>query len=296
MLLQPRNFLPAAACIVLFVIMGRFSLRILSQLPDFPAKRQMMWGARWFWLVMLAMIALAFLATYVGLTRTDYLISSMIAGKLVLDAGLASAHLYRRQGNGMFLSMQALGARLRAKPFDALKWIEKVEIRWARRWWVRGWVIGVCGFALAVDAYLILGFTYPLDVSFGTMDRAQRIADEVARCVGDDLGLPQVQGVEGYAPRSAFDTPEEFGNLRAVRASVVHAAAVIRGARPVDGSVTGEYVLFVKIAADTEKPEAEELLGRAQGVLATQSESHRWRISVYNRESEVSVTGLYPVQ
>ncbi len=157
-------------------------------------------------------------------------------------------------------------------------------------------MIGVCALALAGDAYLILGFTYPMDVSFGTMDRAQQIADEVARCVGNDLKAPSVQGVEGYAPRLALAMPEHFGNLKAARASLRHIGLAMRGAGPVDASVTGEYLLLVKVTADTEKPEAEELLGRAQDALTTQGESHRWRISVYNRESELSVRGVYPVQ
>ena len=293
---EPKNVLVPVAFIALFVVSGAASSRILKRLPHFLHKPEMEWGARWVWLILLSFVALALATTYLALTRTAYTISSWLFGKLVLDIGFLSVTTLRYQFYGVLLGPAALGTRLKGRQFNIGAWLAKQERWWSRRWRARALEFGGFALVLLMDAYIILGFTYPIDLSFDVLFRAQRIADAAAASVKRDLRSPRVLKVQGYAPRSAIDSFNhlDVGTVATVRWSLTRAASAVRSKEPPDASVTGEYCLFIRVTRETTKLQTEEILSTARRVLADKGEPHRWRISVYNRDSHLSVTGTYP--
>lgn len=290
---QPKNLLVPAAFIALFLLSGIISLRILRRLPRFLHKPEMEWGARWVWLIVLSVVALALLTAHLALTRTPFTISSGLFGKVVLDIGLLSAATLRYQFSGVLVAAAAAGERLRGRQFDMdtmSAWLGKQERWWSRRWRARALEFGVFAFVLLIDAYMMLGLTYPFDVEFGRLAEDEAIAGSVAQVVQAELARPNIQEVSAYGPLD-IDPMLDYGKPKQVVSSL---REILNLRRPEDQAPPSEFHLFLQVTRDTTDRQARDIVAQAQKLLAERREPHRWRIAVYSRESKLSVHGLYP--
>ena len=288
--LDPRGLITAGAAVVFVAVAGAASLRILRRLPDFPAKRQMEWGARWCWLLFLLIIVIAYAAAYVCMTRTRYTVSSAFAGKLVVDTMLLSAMaLLRPQINGYSVCFAALGQRIRGRAFDFTEWVRKTS-RAEKRWTYRAFVATAAAIVILSNAYIVLAFTYAIDIEYSEWMDGEEHASAVARVVEGQLASPEVEGVQADGPIFDLDL-EKVGELETAERSlrrILHVGATL-------GPTSSKaYRLFVHVRGETGKSMAAEMLEEVRRILKSSGERQPWIIWVGNRKTRMRVRGGYP--
>jgi hypothetical protein len=287
----PKELLALAAFLIAYGVVSYASWRVLKRSATFLYKAELVWGARWSWAFVFSVVALALAVTYFGVTHSRYVLTSAIAGKAVVELGFVGLGLgIRKQMDGVFVCIAAFGERLRGRAFDIISWSEKIERRWRKRWVRYGCEVGLPFVLLAMNAFLVLGFTYPFDVGFDRFLEDGAVAGSVAQAVRAQLARPNVQAVSAYGP-SDLDPMLNDGELEQVASSL---REILKLKRPEEQATPGDFQLFIRVTEGTTKQEARDILARAQKLLADRHEPHHWRISVYSRESKLSVHGLYP--
>jgi len=283
----------AAAFVGLSLVSGRFSLRILRRMPEFARKRDLVWGAKWCWTLLLAAFVCAYLIAYVGITRTDYLTTATAAAAGFLWLILPALQLsLPRQFYGEMLWMAALASRIRRRPLDIEAWLAKTDRYWARTWLNCGAAFAYLALVLLMIAYIVLAFTYPFDAEMAAQFRAQKIGDEIGLAVRSTIAGVRIQKVDAAAPLSEPDWADHAGEWKMVAWSLD--SILGRGKAPPSLATPALFRLFIRVTADTTEREARDMLAQVEKLLADRHEPHRWRIAVYSRESKLSVHGLYP--
>ncbi|MFB3880638.1 MAG: hypothetical protein ACE149_05210 [Armatimonadota bacterium] len=277
-----------AALVSLSLASGFLSLRILRRMPDFPRKRDMIWGARWCWALELAVFLCAYAVAYLGITRTDYLLTAFVASGAFPWLALPALQLaLPRQFYGDMLWIAALASRVRRRPLDIEAWLTKLDRSWSRTWLNCSAVFAYLALVFLMVGYIALAFTYPFDVDAAAQFRAQDVADELGLAMrGTTIGR-RIQKVEAFVPSTEPDWLEHGGELEAVKWSL---RRIFGRAEPPQN----EHRVLIRVTKDSTQTQKREVLAQAQNLLADRHEPHRWRIAVYSRESKLSVHGWYP--
>ncbi len=285
----PRLLLVYAAFLVYVLGVGYASWRMLLRLPDFPYRREMLWGARWVWAVVAAVLGVAMGVTYYGAFDTDYPLTSIIVGGAVFTLGMHQTMLLLpMRTEGWSFCLTALGARLRGKQFDLDAWVTK-RVRQYRNPWVKyGLGRGMAIALLLIYAYLVLAFSYPFDRSLARTDREQRIADEVAADVRDRLQGEMIVEIQAYGPMD-LDSLEQAGTVVQVERSLREILALDRPAPPQE-----PFRLFIAVTPETGPKEAADMLAEARAVLAERKDTGKWQISVHIPDVKGLARGEYP--
>ncbi|MGD8240343.1 MAG: hypothetical protein PVH68_17440 [Armatimonadota bacterium] len=247
-----------AAFVAILIVMGYFSLRFLHGLPDFEHKRKMLWGAKWFWAVMLAAAAVAYTTIYIGITRTPYPITSLLLGLALfhLIIGL-SLSLLHHQAHGAVAVIHWLRYWMKGERFDFDSWVVEQRRTSTKQWCLRMIAGAVALLVPAVLAYCAFVWCYAQEREFLELQRT--------------LSLGQVLTHELESP-------------------------VVEGVFPGTDLRHEPYRLLVRVRPDATPEQAQALLQRAEQCLAGQREPRRWRIEIAYPEKgdwKVLAAGTY---
>ena len=287
-LFGPAQLLTVAGVLLFVMVMGYASRRLLLRLPDFPYRQEMLWGARWMWAIIAAVLGVAMGVTYYGAIYTDYPLTFIVMGGAVFPLGMGGAMSLRpMRAEGWGFCFTALGARLRGQRLDMGDWVTK-RVRQYHKPWIKyglGW--GVPLTLVLMNAYAALAYTYPFDREFGRTDREQRIADQVAAEVRERLQGRKVVDIQAYGPMDldAFDERD----LSRIRTSLRELLA-LDDPPPSQES----FRLFIEVMPDTNIEDAESMLEQARAGLEERHDGRQWDVSVYVRDAEVLARGEYP--
>jgi hypothetical protein len=272
---EPRLLLVYAGFLLFVVAVGYASWRVLVRLPDFPYRREMLWGARWTWAVMAVALGLALAVMYYGGAYTGYPLTCIIIGQAVFVVGVADTTLLLpMRAEGWRFCLVALGARLRGQRLDLNAWVT-ARVRQHHKPWLRyGLGVGGSLAVLLMNAYLVLAFTYPFDRDVARVDREQRIANEVAADVREHLQGQTVVEVRAYGPID-LDWLEEAGTASQAKGSLREILA-LDDPPPLEKP----FHLFIEVAPDTSVEDAEVVLEQARSALKERHESRQWQVSV----------------
>jgi len=268
--------LPAGGAVVLFALVGLFSARALRCLPDCEHKREMLWGARWYWAVFVGVVGIAFGMLYFGVARTPYLMTSMCGSSLTLFVltGL-SLHVPRHQSNGAVFSLMAAGMDARGKPFDLEEWLERQRDPSPRTRRIRTTARILYGLLPCLSVYAILAVAYPVD----RMGLRMRDAEAVGRALGETLPSPLLWTLDAFSPVGApDDDPEHFGSLRCARRSVRQIAGLERETPPT--SYWGYWAVFIRAKPDAIRADRQAFLAATRQYLQATRNPHYWYTTV----------------
>ena len=287
-LFAPRALLLYAGLTAFDLAVGYASWRALVRLPDFPYRREMLWGARWMWAVIAAVLGAAITVTYYGAVYTNYPLTSVILGGAVFTLGMHQTMLLLpMRGDGWSFCLTALGARLRGKQLDLNAWVTKRVRQYHNPWLKYGLGRGMAIALLLMYAYIVLATTYPLDRDLARTDRDQRTADQVAADVRERLSSELVVDVLAFTLPDL--TESDDSDLSRVKISLRdiferHDRAPTR--KP--------FYLHIQVTPDTSAEEGADMLARARAVLAEKKVAGKWQISVYIPDVKGLAHGEYP--
>ncbi|MFP3904535.1 MAG: hypothetical protein ACLFWB_09880, partial [Armatimonadota bacterium] len=162
--LAPDALAGLVLVIGIILALGLVSVHYLRQQRDFEHKQQMLWGAHWFWAVVMAAEAVLVGGTYFALTRTSYPMTAgftaVFLGPVFLGVFLQRFH---HQFLGAFFTLQVWAARMKGEAFDLQEWLEDQRTPDRKQRIIR--IIAVVVQVVLVCGYvsLILAFAYPAD-------------------------------------------------------------------------------------------------------------------------------------
>jgi hypothetical protein len=287
-LLDPGLLLVYAGFLLLDLAMGYASWRLLLRLPDFPYRREMLWGARWMWAVVAAASGLALAVTYYGATRTSYPFTCIFVGKAVFEVGMIGTMLLLpMRGEGWTFCLTALGARLRGRRLDMEAWVTARVRQYHKPWIKYGLGVGGSLALLLMNAYLVLAFAYPFDRDLARVDREDRVAGEVAADVRARLEGWPVADVRAYGPIDMDSLEEAFSFSQVTRS--LREILVIADPAPAEKP----FHLFIEVPPEASAEDAEAMLSTARAALDERQDSRPWRVAVYVRGADVLARGEY---
>lgn len=290
-----RLFAPDALAGLVLVIglilaLGLVSAHYLRQQRDFEHKDEMLWGAHWFWAVVMAAETVLVVGTYLALTRTAYPLTSgftaVFLGPVLLGVFLQRFHY---QFLGAFFALQVWSSRMKDKAFDLQEWLEDQRTpdrkqRIIRLIAVVVQVVMVCGYVS-----LILAFAYPADRWRMKAMQAERLETVLQQ----RLASEQITSVECFAPAGRF--------LKSLSGrwweQALHSVQDILGLAPESQPprTREEYWhLFVKTKHGTTPQQARELADRAEDVIEHLDIGDYWHIVVYVKGRREPVRRYYP--
>lgn len=236
--------LPLVVFVGAFAVSGYYSFGFLFGLPDFEHRERMLWGAKWFWAVMAAIPTAAYLVTYEGIRCTPYPVTSMQAGMIIFQLGLAVVFpLLQHQAAGSAAAVDLIGLWLRRKPFDFDEWLASQQ---RRRQQQRSLTL-----LTAVGLLMTASFT------FLGLSGSYRVEREIAELYG---GKPLV-----LVLKHELDSP------------------VVEGVF-IEGGLTREpYELVVRVRRDTTAKQGDDVARRTERALASLGEPRQWLIHVVRR-------------
>lgn len=291
---NPKVLFNIGAGVVLFALASLASLRVLRRLPDFEAKREMEWGARWFWLLLLSAFGLAGIVIYVGMTHTRYLTTSGLVSKMVFDAlALSWAVFLPRQTQGWAVWTGALEARIRGREFDFWAWMQKTA-RVRRKLTTRAGQAVAVTLVLLGNVYLMLGFSYPFDGQWARWRAGEEHAAAVEQAVEEELVSSRIKSVDASAPFSLMNlgSIESAGSLTTVKVSLMR---ILDVGDQEEGFPTDPYRINLDFRGRVTELEAIDVVVHVWRIFDASDEDERWIISAGNRSSEVSVNAAYPM-
>ncbi len=286
-----ETLVPIVASVGLFVVMGFFSLRALKRLPDFEHKAEMVWGAKWYWAVWLAMCAVVYGTLYYGLTATPYLLTTLITTPVLLSLLCwLSIRYLDHQSTGALFCMNVFSARLRGKKFDLGEWQERQRKLASKQRIIRAIVHALHIVIGVFYLYIVLAVSYPADRWSAEMRRVETLGEHIkvqlhSERIDEFDAVPAIPDFEHFL--STGGVQQAWLSLR----DIVHLAPKVPG--PPDRDLD-YYHIFIKATPGTGQAEAEELLARTQQALIAAGEDHYWRIIISSRDKAVSVRGVWP--
>ncbi len=249
-----ENIFFVAIFIGLIALVGHFSYRFLRGLPDFEHKAQMMWGAKWYWAIVLAACAIGSLTMYLGITVTQYMTTSILVADALFWLIIALSFLFLpHQIRGGLALFDFLRPRLRGRRFDFDAWLERQRQVDTKHRLVRHIPDVVMLLVPVMIAYFAFS-VYPVDREIAEMQRVLPLAETLTQ----QLASPLVKGV---FPNPPFRQQP--------------------------------YELRVKVPEDTTTVQAEEVLRQTQQALSRLGEPRRWEIVVTDCGKKTFATGLY---
>ena len=290
MMFRLEFLLFAGGAVGLFALMGYFSLRILRDMPDFEHKAEMIWGARWFWLVFLAIITAYFAVAYLGATQTPYLITSMIGANVLLYFSVVLACFFLdHQTDGVFFSLHWLGMRMKGKKLEVDAWLKFRKKRQAKAGLIHKILWGIFILLMLAYGHGVLVYIYPLDRQMAEIARTESLG----KLIETELDSPHIEELHAFSPIGDLELRLEGSGMQRAWESLRQILHIGTAPRPTLDQ-WDYYHLFIWVTKDTTPTEAQELLGRARQILAAQGEKGPWRIRVYSRDKHISLKGSYP--
>ncbi len=282
---------PIVASVGFFVLLGFLSLRVLKQLPDFEHKADMVWGARWYWTVWLAICGIVYGAVYYGLTATPYLLTTLLTSPVLF--GLLfwlSMRYLDHQSTGAFFCMNLFNARVRGKTFDFEEWQERQRQLPTKQRIMRAIVAVVQIVIAGFYVYVVLSCCYPLDQCMVEMHRVEVLGQHLEMQVHSER-------VEEFDALSPVPDPKHLLSTGGVQQAWLSLSEILdlrtKAPGPPDRNFD-YYHIFIKVTPGTSQAEAEELLARTQQALSDAGEDNYWRIIIWSRDKAVSVRGVWP--
>ncbi len=280
-----------AASVGFLALLGFLSLRALRQLPDFEHKADMVWGAKWYWTVLLAICGAVYGVLCYGLTATPYSLTTVMTTPVLLSVLLwLSTRYLEHQSTGAFFCMSLFNARVRGKQFDFDEWQESQRQSPRKQRITRAIVtvvhVVIAGFYL----YIVLSFCYPLDCSLAEIHRV----DTFGQHVKVQLHSERIEEFHAYAP--VLDVRHLFSTGAGQQAwlSLSEILGLRTKAPGLPDRNLDYYHIFIKVKPGTRQAEAEGLLARTQQALSDAGEENYWRIIVWSRDRAVSARGVWP--
>jgi len=202
---------------------------------------------------------------------------------------LSAMALLRPQINGYSVCFAALGQRIRGRAFDFTEWVRKTS-RAEKRWTYRAFVATAAAIVILSNAYIVLAFTYAIDIEYSEWMDGEEHASAVARVVEGQLASPEVEGVQADGPIFDLDL-EKVGELETAEQSLRRMLHVGGAGEPTSPK---PYHMFVAVGEETDESIAADMLEQVRRILDASGEGNPWIIWVGNRDTRVVVQGGYP--
>lgn len=130
-------------------VSGRLSVACLRRAPDFPHKTEMIWGAKWGWLLFLGGVALLYLAVCLGVNFGFYPSTLAAAvGALLFSAPIVTISFFPWQHIGSAAWVYRIKERIRRRPTDRDNLVVRRERVRGSSWW---------SFQVGISVMLIFG-------------------------------------------------------------------------------------------------------------------------------------------
>lgn len=256
MVFDPISVGAMVGLVVLFAAMGYSSLRFLRKQPDFEHRREMLWGAKWFWVLVAGLIAFGHLVLYLGVTLTAYPLSFLTGASSVFYIGFVLLLcLLPWQAEGLFAWSVGFRAWMKRKPLDWLSALTKMERQHRRWWWRGGLIIGVALMA-GLNAYMICRYTYPLERDLVEICQYDEIAAAIQRQLDSDMVLEVLAG----------PLPNRY-----------------------------ERSLFILVPTATTGQHSTSLIDQTRQVMTAQHISEAWAITVYESQRTLAKAEYRPM-
>ncbi|MFO7947316.1 MAG: hypothetical protein R6V19_10930 [Armatimonadota bacterium] len=290
-----RLFAPDALAGLVLVIgiilaLGLVSAHYIRQQRDFEHKEEMLWGAHWFWAVILAAEILVVGGTYLGLTHTLYTFTVAFIGMFLGPTMIALCVQYLPyQFTGAMVIFFHWAKILRREELNIDEWVRKQCGRSRKR---KIWQIIATGMHAAFAvlwALTILTVAYPLD----RMSIQSAEAERVAVVVEKQLRSPNLLRVTGYPRMMRFELPWTQEGLQVAGQSLKEILHIAPAAVP--PAQENEYWwLFIKLSSATTREQAEDVGDRAKQALEEMQHDQYWRIFVFAKDRDFHIQRYYP--
>jgi hypothetical protein len=269
---------------------GLVSAHYLRQQRDFEHKEEMMWGAHWFWVVVLFAEVVLVGGTYLALTRTDYTMTagftSMLLGPTVLFAFFDRWHY---QFIGAIFALIVWTPRMRGEEFDLDDWLKKQgspprSQRILRR------VVLVMHIVLAFAyLFIVLTFAYPADRWMIHGMQAERMQPILRQ----RLDSEDVRSVHCFAPMGTLSDALKGQRMQAAVHSLKQIAGLLPDPEP-PRSWKGYWQLFISVNSDTTREQKEEIHQRAVHAVTDFEGERFWRIVVSANTRKPAIERYHP--
>ncbi len=236
--------------LALFPALGWWSLRCLRKAPDFPHKREMIWGAKYGWLIWELFAVLPVIAGPLMVRfHVPWALTVSTAWMLLIPLVTVANMLAYWPGIGSGVAIRIRGARMRGEEFDWDEFIARQEAQ-RRAWWLR---LGVALFILFIPvwAYFVVTRIVPADRVVQAGQWSSRVEARMESAMAD---LPTTEVIVGR---------EVFSGMK----------------RPVPEGMHDNSVL-IALRADASEDVQREAIARAEQVLASEHTPLEWYIRV----------------
>lgn len=271
---------------------GLVSAHYLRQQPDFEHKKEMMWGAHWFWAVVLAAEAVFLGSVYAALAYTLYMATVVLSSVVLMPFFFwLFLHRFEWQSKGASFALAVWFKRSEGDEFDLQQWLreeQKGPTGWKKfgALFLRGtYVILVC-----FSVYFMLAVTYPLD-----REMIKSIeAEQLQSVLRERIRSGQIVEISAYSPLPESIHPDTTREgLRVALRSIRD----ITGTAPEPEPPTQRmeyWHIFVKVKSSVTQAQAAELADRIVAVLAQRQTEHYWCIEVSSDDDTICVHRYYP--
>jgi hypothetical protein len=267
---------------------GYWSWRALQSFPDSPERRRLLDGAKWGWAVYTMALVVPAGVSYLGVTHTIYLLTSLVAYTplMLLLMHLATTWDSGRINDGLWAGPTLLMRRRRGKEMDLAQWLAE-DKRKGRK----GLIIYKASTVVVVALWLavILAIAYPCDRATAQMLDQEDLAQAVMR----QLDSPRVERVLVSPADAGWDA---WWKGHAGECAIRSLRAIVLGQEPAGTrpSAAHPFDVLVRVEASASRADADKVLEDTRRALAACGEAGPYRIRVYAHGTGKSISGMYP--